>query len=119
MNTKIIRINRDESDLTFLITFPKGKTITDIQDVIFLIKNATNTPLVDALVIKLKSSSEIDLIAPNIAVVNFTTSDYDSLEIDVLYTAALFCKWNGNNDFDENIERLFDFQVIQNFHNNN
>lgn len=119
MNNKIIRINRDESELKFAIKFPKGKTISDVEDVIFLVKAKEETPLVSALILKLKSTSKIELVSPNMAVVLFETADYNNLEVGVLYKAALFCKWTGKNDFDENVEQLFDFQLIQNFHNNN
>jgi len=116
---KIIRIFRDESTLNFTIRFPKGKTYSDIEDVIFMVKETDDTPLASALITKLFSNSDITLIAPSSALVKFNTADYDNLEIDTLYRAALFCKWTGNNDFDENVERLFDFQIEQNFHNNN
>lgn len=119
MKNKIYRVNRDESLLNFVIRFPKGKTFADIVDVVFLIKTKNSDPLVASLVLKLYNSSEIIITSPDIVQVKFATSDYDSLDIDVLYEAALFCKWDGNNDFDENVERLFDFQVTQNFHNDN
>lgn len=119
MNNKIIRINRDESDLTFVIKFPKGKSISDVEDVVFLVKEQDSSPLINALIAKFKSQGKITLSAPDIAVVKLEVSDYDNLTIDALYSAALFCKWTGNTDFDENVERLFDFQITQNFHNNN
>ena len=119
MKNKILRINRDESDLKFVIYFPKGKSISDIEDVVFLVKEKDSDPLADALILKLMNSGDITLINKDLVIVKFATSDYNNLEIDVLYEAALFCKWTGNNDFDENVERLFDFQLEQNFHNNN
>jgi spore coat protein CotH len=116
---KIKRIDRDTSKLNFVIRFPKGKTYTDIQDIIFLVKETDATALENALITKLMSNSEIELVAPESALVSFTTNDYDPLEIATLYRAALFCKWNDTDDFDENVERLFDFEITQNFHNNN
>lgn len=120
MKNNILRINRDVSDLNFIIRFPKGKTISDIQDVIFLVKLKDSTPLEEALISKTLSDSEITLANKDIVtVVSWSTSDYDDLEIDFLYEAALFCKWTGDSDFDENVEQTFDFQLEQNFHNNN
>ena len=120
MKNKILRINRDVSDLNFIIRFPKGKTIADIEDVIFLVKLTDSTPLSSALISKTLSASEITLVNKDIAkVTEWTLADYDGLEIDCLYEAALFCKWSGDSDFDENVEQLFDFQLEQNFHNNN
>ena len=118
-NYKISRIYRDESNLNFVIQFPKGKTLTDIEDAIFLIKEIDATPLAEALVTKLLSNSQIELANKDIAKVKFVVADYNNLQIGVLYRAAFFCKWTGNSDFDENVERLFDFELIQNFHNNN
>ncbi len=120
MKSKILRINNDVSDLNFVIRFPEGKTISDIEDIIFLVKAEDDTPLIDALISKTLSNSEIELSNQDIAkVTTWVTTDYDDLEIDVLYVAALFCKWTGDSDFDENVEQLFDFQLEQNFHNNN
>ena len=116
---KIYRINRDESDLNFVIRFPKGKTIADIIDVVFLVKDIDSTSLTEAHIHKLYSNSEITLTAPDIARVKFSVGDYNTLVIDQLYEAALFCKWDGDLDFDENVERLYDFEVEQNFHINN
>ena len=120
MKNKILRINRDVSDLNFIIRFPKDKTISDIEDVIFLVKLIDSTPLENALISKTLSNSEITLLNKDIVKVStWTIQDYDLLEIDYLYEAALFCKWTGDSDFDENVEQLFDFQLEQNFHNNN
>lgn len=119
MNNKIFRINRDESKLKFVIKFPKGKTISDVEDVVFLVKTNDDTALASALITKLKSTSKIELVNPDIALVSFDVNDYNNLTVGTLYKAALFCKWTGNTDFDENVERIFDFQVTQNFHNNN
>ena len=119
MKQKIIRIHRDESNLNFVIRFPKLKIITDIDDVVFLVKELDADPLDDNLIEKYLSNTEITLTDKDVAIVSFTTADYDNIEIDKLYRAALFCKWQGNNDFDENVEYLFDFQTKQNFHNDN
>jgi hypothetical protein len=117
MKYKIIRIYRDESDLNFVLRFPKGKTITDIEDVIFLVKELDADPLDQNLIEKLLSDSKITLTDLDVAQVSFEVEDYENITIDKLYRAALFCKWQGNTDFDENVERLFDFQAVQNFHN--
>lgn len=116
---KITRTHRDESDLSFIIRFPKGKTIRDIQDVKFLVKENDYSPLVNSLIVKTLSSSQIRLVNPDIAIVNMEVSDYNNITIGALYRACLFCKWIGDIDFDENVERFFDFQTIQNFDNNN
>ena len=119
MKNKILRINRDTSDLNFIVRFPTGKTIADIEDVIFLVKKEDDSPLDEALISKTFSNSEIVLLNKDIVkVVGWSVSDYDNLEIGALYQAALFCKWSGDADFDENVEYLFDFQLEQNFHNN-
>jgi hypothetical protein len=120
MKNKILRINRDTTDLNFIIRFPNDKTIADIEDVIFLVKKDDDSPLDEALISKTLSNSEITLLNKDIVkVTSWDVSDYDDLEVDYLYQAALFCKWAGDSDFDENVERLFDFQITQNFHNNN
>jgi hypothetical protein len=120
MKNKILRINRDTSDLNFVIRFPDDKTIEDIEDVIFLIKNEDDTPLDEALLSKTLLAGEITLYNLDVAkVTTWSVSDYDPFEIGVLYQAALFCKWKDDPDFDENVESLFDFQLVQNFHNNN
>jgi hypothetical protein len=118
MKHKILRIYRDESNLNFVIRFPKGKTITDIEDVIFLVKELDADPLDENLIEKLLSDSQITLADLDVAQVNFEVEDYEGMTINKLYRAALFCKWQGDSDFDENVERLFDFQLEQNFHNN-
>ena len=120
MKNKILRINRDVSDLNFIIRFPKDKTISDIEDVIFLVKILDSDPLSSALISKTMSASEITLSNQDvIKVTTWVLADYDNLVVDCLYEAALFVKWTGDSDFDENVERLFDFQLEQNFHNNN
>lgn len=116
---KIIRTYNDQNDLGFTIEFPEGKSISDIEDVIFLVKEKDSDPLAEALITKLYSNSEITLHNLDVAKVKFSLSDYDNIEIGNLYEAALFCKWTGDPDFDEYVERLFDFQCVQNFHNNN
>lgn len=119
MKNKILRINRDESPLKINIYFPKGKTIDDIADVVFLVKTKDSDPLDQSLIKKLLSEGDISLLNQSLVHVAFETADYNGLTVDALYEAALFCKWTGNNDFDENVERLFDFQIEQNFHNDN
>ena len=116
---KILRINNDTETLNFIIRFPKGKTITSIDDVIFLVKEYDSDPLDEALLVKYLSGGAITLHNKDIAMVHFQLNDYLGMKIDVLYRAALFCKWIGSSDFDENVEHLFDFQLEQNFHNDN
>lgn len=116
---KIERIHRDESDICFVIRFPKGKNIGDVQDLKFIVKKDDNTPLANALITKTKAAGEITLSGLDIAKVQMTVNDYDNIIIDNLYRAGLFCKWTGNTDFDENVKYLFDFQTVQNFDNNN
>lgn len=115
---KITRTYNDQNDLGFTIEFPEGKTIADVEDVIFLVKTLDSDPLADALVSKQMSNSQITLTNLDNALVKWTLADYVNLEIGVLYEAALFCKWTGEPDFDEYVERIFDFQCKQNFHNN-
>lgn len=116
---KIEAIHRDESDLCFVIRFPKGKTINDIADVKFLVKENDGDPLAEALITKTMAAGEIVLSGLDVAKVQRTVDDYDNIIIDELYRAALFCRWKGNTDFDENVKYLFDFQTRQNFDNNN
>lgn len=116
---KITRVHRDESDLNFIIRFPKGKTINNIEDVKFLVKENDYSHLSNSLIDKTLSAGQIRLVSPNVALVNMNVSDYDNITIGALYRASLFCKWVGDIDFDENVERLFDFQTEQNFDNNN
>lgn len=116
---KILRINNDTEPLGFVIRFPKGKTITSIDDIIFLVKEYDSDPLDQALVEKYLSTGEITVANKDLAFVQFSVADYDTMEVDVLYRAGLFCKWIGSSDFDENVEHVFDFQLEQDFHNNN
>jgi len=116
---KIERVHRDESNLNFVIRFPKGRTMADIKDVKFLVKRNDSSLLTDALIVKTLLSGEITLSGLDKAKVVFLVSDYDNIEIDHLYRAALFCKWQESVDFDENVANVFDFQTIQNFDNNN
>lgn len=116
---KILRIHRDESDICFVIRFPKGKTISDIEDVKFLVKKIDSSPLGEALISKTLQTGYIYLTGLDVARVKMNVDDYDNIEIDQLYRASLFCKWIGNTDFDENVKYLFDFQTKQNFDNNN
>lgn len=115
---KIILVHRDESPINFVIRFPRGKTIDDIQDVIFLVKSTDASPLATSIIEKLYSNNQITLAEKDIANVFLTVNDYQNIEVGKLYRAALFCKWIGNVDFDENVEYLFDFQTKQSFHNN-
>ena len=88
-------------------------------DIVFLVKELDADPLADNLLDKFLSLGEITVTDKDVAIVAFNVSDYDNIVIDRLYRASLFCKWQGSTDFDENVERLFDFQARQNFHNNN
>lgn len=119
IKSKIERVNRDESNLCFVIRFPKGKKISDIQDVQFLVKENDFSPLANALIKKTLVLGEIILSGLDTAIVSINVNDYDNISIGNLYRASLFCKWSDNIDFDENVENLFDFQTIQNFDNNN
>ena len=119
MNYKIDRKNRDVSSLNFKIIFPKGRGIGDIEDVKFIVKLTEDTPLANALITKTLLGSTISLLNQNSAVVSFVTSDYDNLSLGIIYKAGLFCKWTDQSDFDENVESLFDFEIKQNFDNNN
>jgi hypothetical protein len=116
---KIIRVNKDTSLEYFVIEFPEGKNLNTIQDAIFVVKEKDSDDLGDALISKTIVGGGITIKDIDLAEVSFTLEDYDNLEIDVLYRAAFFVKWVGQADYDENVERLFDFQVIQNFHNDN
>ena len=115
---KIYRTYNSENDENFVIEFPENKTIADVQDVIFLVKVKGSDALTSALVSKTLNAGDITLHDLDIAKVQWAESDYTNLEIDTLYEAALFCKWVGDSDYDEYVERLFDFQLKQNFHNN-
>lgn len=115
---KIYRTYDSENEETFIIEFPEGKTIADIEDAIFLVKEQEGTLLSDAKVTKTLIGGDITLHNLDVAKVKWLKSDYVNLEIDVLYKAAFFCKWAGDADYDENVERIFDFQLKQNFHNN-
>jgi hypothetical protein len=117
--SKINRVHRDESNLYFVIRFPEGKTIDDIEDVKFLVKEKEETLLADSLISKSQLDNEIALSGLDVAMVTIDVDDYDDIVIGNLYKASLFCKWIGDTDFDENVEYLFDFQTKQNFDNNN
>lgn len=116
---KILRVRNDLDTLNFVIRFPKGKVITDIDDVVFIVKEKDSTPYDQALVLKFLSGGKVTVHHQDIAKVHWELQDYSLLKVDVLYRAALFCKWQGASDFDENVEHLFDFQLTQNFHNDN
>jgi len=116
---KIIRVHRDESDICFVIRFPKGKTILDIQDIKFLVKEKDDTALPSAIITKTKSGGDITLSGKDVAKVKMNVSNYNNIVIGNLYRSALFVKWTGNTDFDENVKYLFDFQTKQNFDNDN
>lgn len=116
---KILRIYNDTDTLNFVVRFPKGKSINTIDDVIFLVKQNDSDPMSLVLIEKYLSQGQITLHNKDIVRVYLTLEDYDGLKVDVLYRAALFCKWQNASDFDENVEHLFDFQLEQNFHNDN
>ena len=116
---KINRVNKDTSLEHFVIEFPQGKNINSIQDAIFMVKEYDGNPLTETLLSKTIVGGDISIIDIDIAQVSFDLSDYDNLEIGVLYRAAFFVKWSGEADYDENVERIFDFQIVQNFHNDN
>lgn len=116
---KIVRVNKDTGLEYFVIEFPQGRSINSIADAIFVVKENDSTPLVDALVSKTILSGDINMKDVDVAEVSFDLSDYDNLEIGVLYRAAFYLKWIGDADYDEKVERIFDFQIKQNFHNDN
>ena len=118
-NYKITRVKNDLSNLDFVLKFPGTKTIDDIVDAIFIVKEEDDTPLAEAIISKTLQAAEITKEADDILHVSFLVTDYDDLIIEKLYKAALFVKWNGEADFDENVESIFDFEIEQNFHNNN
>jgi len=116
---KILRVHRDESDICFVIRFPKGKSINDIEDVKFIVKEYDSDPLASSIITKTLGTGTIVLSGRDIALVDMQVEDYDNIVIGELYRASLFCKWTGNTDFDENVKSLFDFQTKQNFDNDN
>ncbi len=123
-NYKIDRIYNDEADLTFKVKLAKGKTLASILDIVFIIKEKDDTAYLSKILEKTLLGGDISTSLNStsdtfiFAVVSFAVADYTSLVIGNTYRAGLFCKWIGDTDFDENVEQIFDFQVIQDFHNN-
>lgn len=114
---KIERTFEDVNPLSFKLTFPEGKSLSDVNDVIFIVKPKDDSPYSEVLIEKTLLGGDISTSGTRYFIVAFETADYTNLVIGNSYRAALFCKWDGETDFDESVEQIFDFEIIQNFHN--
>ena len=117
-NYKINRIFNDESLLTFKITaFPEGQSFDSVADIVFAVKKLDDDDYADKLVEKKFTAAQITKVGTNVVTVKIETTDYENLVIGETYRAALFFKWIKDTDFDENVEQLYDLEIIQDFHN--
>lgn len=115
---KITRIYNDESDLVFKIkSFPTGKSLAGTDDIIFVIKENDNDAYSAKIIEKTKTGGQISTIGTRFIHVNFDVADYSGLTIGQSYRASCFCKWTGDTDYDENVEQIYDLEIIQDFHN--
>jgi hypothetical protein len=114
---KIDRRYKDETDLVFSVKFPQGKTIANVEDAIFIIKRTDEAVYGAKLFEKTIIGGGITILNPNLFNVRFIIADYTTMTIGESYRASLFCKWTGDSDYDENVEQIYDFEIIQDFHN--
>lgn len=116
-NYKIKRTYGDLNPMNFKVTYPSGKTLADVADAIFLVKPTNESPWADRLIEKTIVGGGISTSGTRMFIVQLESSDYDDLVIGQTYRAALFLRFNGDSDYNESVEQIFDFDVVQNFHN--
>lgn len=118
MKKTITRIYGDQSPLIFHVDLREiNKTITDIDDVFFQVKNV-KTDADDLLLFKKKSLMEITTASesPYVKVsVLWDGTEYDNFVVGNKYIAGLFCKFTGFTLANENVDTEFVFTVTQDF----
>lgn len=114
---KIQKVNTDFNPIIFKVKYPKNYTGDLVEDAVFVVKENASDLYTEKLMEKLLSTNDIVYTAPNLFSVKMVASDYNNLEVGKLYKCGLFLKWNGAPDFDENVEQLYDFEIVQDFHN--
>jgi hypothetical protein len=105
-------------DLKFEIDLTTyGKTLSDIADIVFLIK--VNEDDASSLFEKKKSLTQITATGTTIvtALVQWATTEYSQFEIGETYLAGLFVKFTGDPAYDEHTDDLFHLIIEQDFVN--
>lgn len=116
----MIRIDRKKGSfraLQFKVKISAiGKTISDIADIIFVVKEDFTDTDVNALLLKKATdgviwakdtNGDIDVSVP------WLYNEYDSFTIDKIYFGGLFCKFNGDPIADENVKELYEVRITQ------
>lgn len=87
-----------------------GKTIGDIDDVFFSIKNKQSDADADSLLFKSQNNGGKITVTAQAnplyldALVEWLGTEYTNMEIKKTYLGAIFIKWNGEAMADENVE---------------
>ena len=91
------------------------KTLTDIEDITFLVKVDENET--EGIFEKKKSLGEISATGTNILIVfvQWPTDEYDAFTIGQTYLAGLFLKFNGDPMHSEYTDDLFKLIIEQDF----
>lgn len=104
-------------DLRFEIDLSEyGKTLTDVDDIIFSVKN-TAIEADDVILEKKLSLSEIVASGTDVLDVSviWLDTEYDNFTIGENYLAGLFVKFTGDPKADENVDTIFQLRIIQDF----
>ena len=111
----------DFKNLIFRINLTdyEGKTVSDIEDIIFSVKNSL-TDEDDALLIKKYTLSEITVSGTKKLVVNvlWATNEYANTPVGDYY-AGLYVKFTGDPVADENTNQYFKLKIIQDYLSSN
>lgn len=115
--TTIIRKRESFHKLGFKVTLTDyGKTIDDIEDIIFSVKGEL-TDEDNSIFIKKRSEAEIEVTGTDVltVAVDWAETEYDQFVIDKEYNAGLFIKFIGDPVADENVKENFKLKIIQDF----
>lgn len=115
MSTIVRKLN-DFKPLKFSIDLSKyGKTEADISDIFFSVKNI-ETDSDDALLLKTKAIGGITITGSTkiIAEIEWLESDYSNTPVGS-YIIGLFVKFTGDPNADENVNKTFNLDIVQDF----
>jgi hypothetical protein len=91
------------------LTLYPGKTISDIDDIYFLVKKNISDLDSAALLSKSLGAGQISVVAQADplfldALVDWLGTEYTGMEVKSTYLGGIFIKWTGDATADENVE---------------
>ena len=113
----ITRIKQDNRPLIFNVSLKKvGKTLQDVSDAYFIVKNV-ETESDTAVFSRQRSLGQILTTGTDVVrvEVNWDSTEYTAFQVNKMYKAGVFFKFQGDDFVSENVDQLYYLIIKQDF----